>query len=302
MIEKKDPSREISGDGASGFEFYSLSEYWDLLRRRAPLVHCITNYVTVNDCANILLAAGASPVMADSPEEVREITTLADALTVNIGTLNAQTISGMSLAAQTAQKQGKPAVLDPVGAGASSFRTSAAERLLASGAFSLFRGNASELRALAGESFRSRGVDASKNDQITSGNLSESVSYVRQFALDRHCVAAVSGPIDIISDGHRTALIRNGVPLMSRVTGAGCMLSVLCAAFLGAVKEKHLYFEAVTAAVCALGVCGEIAAARLTEGQGNAAFRIKLIDAVCCLDGSVLDRRSHVEFIETEKI
>ena len=267
-----------------------FSALLDRVRTKAPLIHSITNYVTVNDCANILLAVGASPIMADEPEEAAEITAVCGGLNLNIGTLNRQTIPAMRLAGRRAAELGKPIVLDPVGAGASTLRTATAKSLLEELPITVVRGNISEIKALASGSAATQGVDANVADAVTEENLDASAAFVRDFAARSGVVAAVTGAIDLVSDGKRTFVIRNGSPLMSRVTGTGCMRSALTAAFVTANPGQPL--EAAAAAVCAMGLCGEAGAARMGPRDGNLALRGYLIDAVYCLTGERLDREA----------
>lgn len=261
------------------------------VRERSPLVHCITNYVTANDCANILLACGASPIMADEPEEAEEITALSDGLVLNMGTLHRHTVPSMLAAGRRANALGHPVTLDPVGAGASRFRTETAARLLEEVRFSVIRANVSECRTLARGSAGTKGVDAGEADH-TAGS-EEVVALARELAKRTGAVAAVTGETDVVTDGERVCLIRNGHPLMSRVTGTGCMLSALTAACAAANRER--IFEAVCAAVTAMGLCGELAHARLGPGGGSASLRAGLIDAVYHLSGQSLKEGAKYE-------
>ena len=277
-----------------------LGELLDNVRRRRPLVHSITNYVTVNDCANILLACGGSPIMADDIGEVEEITALCGGLNINIGTLNARTVPAMLAAGKKANELGRPVVLDPVGAGASALRTDTALRLLEQVRFSVIRGNISEIKALAlgrGPAPRAsaQGVDADAGDAVTADTLDEAVRFVKGFAQRTGAVAAVTGAIDIVADGNRAYCIFNGHPMMSSVTGTGCQLSAMTAAFAAANPDRTL--EAAAAAVCAMGVCGELARRRLGEHDGNSSYRNYIIDAAYRLDGGTLDRMANYKTI-----
>ena len=207
------------------------------VRAKSPLVHNITNYVTVNDCANIVLACGASPIMADDAAEVEDITSLCAGLNLNIGTLNSRTIPSMLLAGHTANRLGRPVVLDPVGAGASHLRTETALRLLREVKFTVIRGNISEIRTLAAGSGTTKGVDADTADKVTDETLDKTVAFAKAFAARTGAVVAVTGAIDIVADGERAFCIRNGHPMMSAVTGTGCQLSALTAAFCAANPE-----------------------------------------------------------------
>lgn len=270
-----------------------LQEYLDNVRAAGPLVHNITNYVTANDCANLLLAIGASPIMADDGEEAEEITTLCAALNINIGTLNARTIPAMFAAGKKAVHLRHPVVLDPVGAGASTLRTETARSLMEEVRFTVLRGNSSEIKMLALGSGGTQGVDASLADAVTEETLAEAVSFTADFARRCEAVVAITGAIDLVSDGERTFVIRNGHPLMSRITGTGCMLSALTAAFLAANPLAPL--EATAAAVCAMGICGEQGVARMGAQDGNASLRSYLIDAAFHLTGETLDREARYE-------
>ena len=277
-----------------------LGDLLDNVRRRRPLIHSITNYVTANDCANILLACGGSPIMADDPGEVEEITALCGGLNINIGTLNARTIPAMLAAGKKANELGHPAVLDPVGAGASALRTDTALRLLEQVRFSVIRGNRSEIKALAlgrGPAPRAsaQGVDADAGDAVTADTLDEAVRFVKGFAQRTGAVAAVTGAIDIVADGGRAYCFFNGHPMMSSVTGTGCQLSAMTAAFVAANPDRTL--EAAAAAVCAMGVCGELARRRLGEHDGNSSYRNYIIDAAYRLDGGTLDRMANYKTI-----
>lgn len=254
----------------------------ELVRNRMPLVQCITNFVTVNDCANIILAAGGSPSMAHDIREVEEAVLGAQALVCNMGAI--EDTDAMVLAGRRANQLGVPVVLDPVAAGGTKLRRDAAARLLKEVHFSVIRGNASEIRSISGEQATGSGVDVSVSDVITEENLKENADRIRQFAKCIDTVIAVSGKIDVVSDGKRTMVIRNGCPVMSRITGSGCMLTSLIGAFCGAMPKEP--FEAACTAIAAMGVSGEIAERlRLKKGTGNATFRTDLIDAVFNLTG-----------------
>lgn len=256
-----------------------------LVRERAPLVQCITNFVTVNDCANIILAAGGSPSMAHDIREVEDAVSGVRALVCNMGAI--EDIDAMVLAGKRANQLGTPVVLDPVAAGGTRLRRESAKRLLEKVRFTAIRGNASEIRALARQGCGGSGVDVSGRDAVTEENLDDAVQVIRVLARETGAVVAVSGALDLISDGERTAVVRNGCPTMARITGSGCMLTTLIGAFCGASPEEP--FEAVCAAMGAMGVCGELAEERrLANGTGNATFRTDLIDALfnlteCCL-------------------
>ena len=260
------------------------------VRAKSPLVHNITNYVTVNDCANIVLACGASPIMADDAAEVEDITSLCAGLNLNIGTLNSRTIPSMLLAGHTANRLGRPVVLDPVGAGASHLRTETALRLLREVKFTVIRGNISEIRTLAAGSGTTKGVDADTADKVTDETLDKTVAFAKAFAARTGAVVAVTGAIDIVADGERAFCIRNGHPMMSAVTGTGCQLSALTAAFCAAHP-----LEAAAAAVCAMGLAGETAHSRLSRLDGNATYRDYIIDAIYNMTPEQLEEGARYE-------
>lgn len=270
-----------------------FEQMFENVRGKSPLVHCITNYVTVNDCANMLLACGGSPIMADDPEDAVEITGICGGLAINIGTLNQRTIPAMLAAGKRANELGHPVVLDPVGAGASALRTDTALRLLEELNLAVIRGNISEIKTLASGSGTTKGVDADVADRVTEDNLNEAVSFVRKLARRTGAVIAVTGSIDIVADEERAFCIRNGRPEMSSITGTGCQLSVLTAAFVTANPGQPL--EAAAAAVCAMSLCGEIAHKRMTELDGNASYRNYIIDAMYRLTPERLEKGADYE-------
>ena len=265
----------------------------DRVRERRPLIHCITNYVTANDVANLLLACGASPIMADEPEEVEEITARCAGLCLNLGTPSRRTIPSLMRAGVKAGELGRPVVLDPVGVGASALRLRTAQELMARVPFTVLRGNVSELRALAGGQEHTRGVDAGGADAVTEAELEQGVAFAKGTARRTGTVVAVTGAIDLVSDGEQCVVIRNGRPEMGLVTGTGCQLSALTAACLAASPERPL--EAAAAAVCAMGVAGELAWARMSPQDGNATYRDRIIDAVCRMDGAALEKGANYE-------
>ena len=262
------------------------------IRRAAPLIHCITNYVTVNDVANVLLAIGARPIMADDPEEVEEITALCAGLCLNIGTLNARTIPSMLTAGKHARALGHHVVLDPVGAGASRLRTETALRILHEVRPTVIRGNISEIRTLAVGSGTTQGVDANAADAVTEENLAATADFLRAFAARAEAIVVVTGAIDIMTDGVTVYAVRNGRAEMGRVTGTGCQLSALLAAAL-AVEPLGL-LAAVAETVALMGVAGEIAWAQMGERDGNATYRTRIIDVIYRMTGEELAARMNI--------
>lgn len=270
-----------------------LKECLEHVRKNAPLVHCITNYVTVNDVANILLACGGSPIMADDRSDVEDITSICGGLNLNIGTLNQNTVASMLLAGKKANELGHKVLLDPVGAGAGTFRTETALKLIREVKFDAIRGNISEIKTLARGFGRTKGVDADAADAVTEETLAQAVAFVKEMAAGFGCIIAVTGAIDLVSDGAKTYVIRNGRPEMGQITGTGCQLSGLMTAYLTANPDNGL--EAAAAAVCAMGLAGEIGWSHLESYEGNATYRNRIIDAICRMDGDSLERGAKYE-------
>ena len=270
-----------------------LEQIFENVRHKSPLIHNITNYVTVNDCANMLLACGGSPIMADDLEDAVEITAICGGLNINIGTLNQRTVPVMFAVGKRANELRHPVVLDPVGAGASRLRTDTALGLLEKVRFSVIRGNISEMKALALGSGTTKGVDADGADRVTEDNLEEVIWFAENFAKKIGTVITITGAIDIVTDGERAFCIRNGRPEMSSITGTGCQLSALTAAFVTANPERVL--EAAAAAACAMGLCGEIAYRRMTDPDGNSSYRNYIIDAMYRLTPAELEKGANYE-------
>lgn len=271
-----------------GKDFFMFGELLARVREKSPLIHCITNYVTANDCANLLLACGASPIMADSPDEVGDVVSLCGGLLLNTGTLNRRRLNAMRIAGERANRLGIPVVLDPVGAGSSGFRTEAVRMLLERVRVSAVRANFSELYAILGVSAPKRGVDSDPGEKRS--DFRETALQMKGLSERLGAVIAATGETDLIVGGGTVYRIGNGTPLLRLITGAGCMLSALTAAFLAANPERRS--EAAAAAVCMMGVCGEIAEQRMTGADGNASFRNYVIDAAYRLSGGELDRRT----------
>lgn len=249
------------------------------VRSAAPLVHNITNFVVMNLTANALLAVGASPVMAHAEEEVDEMVALAGALVLNIGTLSREWIPAMLRAGRAAEARGKPVVLDPVGAGATRFRTETARRILHEAGVRILRGNASEILAVAralpedaGEGGPDPGIPTRGVDAVHS--TAAAAARAGRLAERSGVVVAVTGPTDLVTDGRRSIRIENGHPLMSRITGAGCTASAIVAAF-AAVDPDPVAAAATGLAV--FGLAGEIAGA---SACGPGTFMVRLLDAL----------------------
>ena len=258
------------------------------LRENKPLVHHITNYVTVNDCANITLAIGASPIMADDVGEVKEITSIASALVLNIGTLNERTVESMLAAGKTANEKGIPVVFDPVGAGASGLRNDTVERILRQVKISVLRGNMSEIRFAAGLQATTKGVDASEADLQSGVELGCSIA--AKVAQKYNCVAAITGATDIIADKRRTLLLENGTKLLSGVTGTGCMCTSLVGSFCAASEDCLL---AAAGGILCMSIAGELAAEAVGE-TGSGSFHVALMDAVSEMNAEILMKRAKI--------
>jgi hydroxyethylthiazole kinase len=248
------------------------------IRGRKPLVHQITNYVVMNETANATLAIGALPVMAHAPQEVEEMASAASALVLNIGTLSDEWIEAMIAAGLAANAAGVPVVLDPVGAGATEYRTDTCRRLLDVLELAVVRGNSAEIATLAGRPAEIRGVEAI--------GANGGPDLAREAARSLGCVVAVTGPVDHVSDGETVNSVANGHELMATVTGTGCMSTAITGCFLGV--QPHA-LTAATGALVAFGVAGEDAA---ESAKGPGSFHVALYDALYALDPETLDSRA----------
>jgi hydroxyethylthiazole kinase len=250
------------------------------LRETKPLVHQITNYVVMNETANATLALGALPVMAHAREEVEEMVALAGALVLNIGTLSPHWVDAMLLAGRAANSHGVPVVLDPVGAGATTYRTETAKRLLDEVQVTVLRGNAGEVATLVGVAAEVRGVES-----IGAGD--DAAELARAAGSQLGLVASVTGPVDHISDGETVVAVANGHPLLAAITGTGCISSALTGCFLSVNRERPL--EAAAETLIALGVAGEDAA---RDAKGPGSFHVALYDSLAALDPATIDARA----------
>jgi hydroxyethylthiazole kinase len=253
------------------------------MREQKPLVHQITNYVVMNETANATLALGALPVMAHAGEEVEEMARIASSLVLNIGTLSEHWVEAMLLAGATATARQIPVVLDPVGAGATEYRTATARRILDLVDVTVLRGNAGEIATLVGAQAEVRGVES-----IAAGI--EAAELARTAARSLGVIASVTGPVDHVSDGERVLAVSNGHALLATVTGTGCMSSAITGCFLAAKSGEPL--EAAAEALAAFGVAAEDAA-RGAEGPGT--FHARLYDGLYALDPDTLDGRVRIE-------
>jgi hydroxyethylthiazole kinase len=261
-----------------------LSDLFTRVRRNHPLVHHITNYVTVNDCANITICAGGAPIMADAIEEVAEMTGIVGALVLNIGTLNKLQVESMIAAGRKANEKKIPIILDPVGAGATRFRTDTAKRLLDELEITILKGNAGEIGVLAGADGKVRGVDS-------AGLAGDPVAIAKDFASCAGLTVVVSGATDIVTDGKRVLLVENGHPMMGGISGTGCMAASVTGVF---AAESADSVHAAAAALAALGIAGERAA---VAAQGPYSFKVALFDELAGLTPAALQSAAKIRSV-----
>lgn len=260
-----------------------------LIKQKSPLVHNITNYVVVNDCANVTLALGASPIMADDALEVEEIVSKSCSLAINIGTLNQRTLEAMILAGKKANQLGVPVVFDPVGAGVSQFRRKAVKRILEEVKIAVLKGNLSEIAYISGIETNSKGVDsAASNGEIDALELASKVAKMY------NCTVGITGEVDVVSDGVRGAKICNGNPEMQKVTGTGCMIGSIIGAYASVCSD---YFLSATAGILTMGLAGDIAH-KVYENYGTGSFRTAIIDAVGKIDEKTIANESKISELE----
>ncbi len=264
-------------------------ELLESVRRKKPLIHCITNVVTVNDCANILLAAGARPTMAHHPFEAAEITAGCDALVCNFGAT--EDYEAMFLAAKEAAHLSHPIILDPVGAGGSTFRREKIRELMEQVSVTLIRGNASEMLALFRNEKTVVGVDARKTDGEDTQGLMEQAKI---FAKEKNCICVISGERDIITDGNRGIYVENGSPFMSKITGSGCMSTALLGAFLSV--EQSIFAGAAVPFV--MGIAGEMAQGKCEKIHGGImTFKNCMMDALSLMSENEILKYGKGEYL-----
>lgn len=273
------PCQPINTIGADLHLMKTVSDMMQKVRVTCPLVHHITNYVTVNDCANMCICAGGSPVMSDAAEDVPDMVKLASSLVLNIGTLNPRTVESMLIAGKKANELGIPIILDPVGVGATQYRTDTAWNLIDSLKIDVIKGNHGEISVLAGLGGRVRGVDSE-----SGGN--EIGEAARILAEKTGAIVAATGEVDYVSDGETITELSNGSPAMGSVSGTGCMLSSVVGAYVGACGVS---VNSVVAAISVLNIASEVA---VNEGKvyGPGSFKTKLFDAVYNLSEEDVDR------------
>lgn len=256
---------------------HEIKDLFLRVKDQNPLVHHITNHVTINDCANATLALGGSPVMATSIEEVADMVKLANALVINFGTIDDETYAAMVRAGQAANKKGIPVIFDPVGVGATPFRTNRAKEFLEHVRVSIVRGNASEVFALIGGEASTRGVD--------SGTLSISVRDLAKNAANKlQAIAVISGELDTVSNGKKIVQIENGDIWLTRITGTGCMTASLIACFSGVTED---WFLAAIAGMSVMSLAGERAKKALQDNEGIGTYRMKLMDEIFLMDNQI---------------
>lgn len=267
----------------------TLSSILEKVKKDKPLVHHITNYVTVNDCANIVLAFGGSPVMADDLKEVEEMVSIASALVLNIGTLNERTIESFILAGKKANELGIPVILDPVGVGATALRNSTVEKILKNVKLSVLRGNMSEIKNIFGIEASTRGVDSIDN------SLDGGKEIALELARRLNCTVAITGAVDIISDGSKVFYINNGHKMLSNITGTGCMSSSLIGLCCG-TGFGSLY--GAIAGIMTMAIAGEKAQERLQDCEGLGSFKIYLMDAISGFSIEDIKERGKVDEVQ----
>jgi hydroxyethylthiazole kinase len=247
------------------------------VREASPLVHNITNFVVMNNSANALLAIGASPVMAHAPEEMEAMDGIASALVINIGTLSKEWVEGMLIAGKTASKRGIPIILDPVGAGATPFRTKTCHRIIEECNPTIIRGNASEIMALISSDIKTKGVDSTESSE-------RAVELAKTLAGKTGAIVSISGPKDFITDGQDILCINNDIPMMPRVTGMGCTASALTGAVAAICRDR---LAAATSAMGIMAVAGEIA---VPKAQGPGSFQMHFLDALYNMTDADIER------------
>ncbi|KZX13640.1 hydroxyethylthiazole kinase [Methanobrevibacter oralis] len=270
------------------------------IKSRTPLTHCITNFVTVNDCANAILAIGGSPIMADDADEMEEVVSIADALVINIGKLSKDQIAAMISASKVANKTKTPIILDPVGVGVSNLRNNTALEIINNYNISAIRGNITEIKTIAkllgiiDENNTAKGVDVCVDDIITKTNLKDNGKIISNLAKKLNAIVLASGPIDLLSDGITTLAIDNGDEMMPLITGSGCMLSSIVGTCIGGSTP----LEGTLLAILAMNIAGEKARAKIDEkDEGTGSFRAYLIDYLYKTDSETLINKSNIEIL-----
>ena len=277
-----------------------IDETLTQVRQKNPLTHCITNSVTINDCANAVLAIGGSPFMAEDAEEMEEVVTIADALVLNIGKLSKDQVEAMKISAETANKTDTPIILDPVGVGVTELRNRTTLDLINNYQMTAIRGNISEIKAIAkltgviDENNTAKGVDVNIDDIITDENLADNGKIIAELANKLNATILASGPIDILSDGETTIAIDNGDDMMPQITGSGCMLSSIVGSCIGASTP----LEGSLVAILAMNIAGEKARAKVEKNdEGTGSFRAYLIDYLYKTTAESLINESNIKIL-----
>lgn len=278
----------------------NIDETLKNIKKKNALTHCITNSVTINDCANAVLAIGGSPFMAEDAEELEEVVTIADVLVINIGKLSKEQINSMNVSAKVANKTNTPIVLDPVGVGVTDLRNKTTLNLIENYKITAIRGNISEIKAIAklvgviDENNTAKGVDVNIDDIITEENLNANGELIKELAKKLDTTILASGPIDILSDGETTIAIDNGDDMMPLITGSGCMLSSIVGSCIGGSAP----LEGSLVAILAMNIAGEKARAKVDEkDEGTGSFRAYLIDYLYKTDSETLVNESNIRIL-----
>lgn len=252
-----------------------------------PLIHCLTNAISINDCANVVLALDAKPIMAEHPKEVEEITMISKALAINLGNITDSRMEAMRLSAKIAQIQNIPWIIDLVGVGCSTLRKHLAMELIEKYEPHVIKGNMSEIKAICSSKSHAQGIDVGNQDRVTEDNLEENIKLLKQFARQKHAVVVATGPIDLIATETICYSIRNGSEMLSRLTGTGCMLTVMIATYLSSGK----IVEGTLLAVAMMGIAGELS----KEAKGNGSYRVALLDELFSMTEETIS-----EFVKIE--
>lgn len=270
------------------------------VKETVPLVHCITNRVTITDCANGVLACGAAPIMAEDLREVEDIVSISRALVINIGTLMPLQIDAMLKAGRKAKQIGIPVIFDPVGAGATKLRDEVSKQIIDEINPDIIRGNMSEIRALYGFAGHTKGVEAAASDAVTMNNAAEASVIVKEMADKFGCIVAATGEVDILSDGNTVYFIGNGHPMLCKITGSGCVLSALTGAYAGAAdKSNEKRLEAAVGAFVLSGLAGEYAYAEVEKiNGGTGTFHAKYMDALNLINADDFKKDAKVYIFE----
>ena len=278
----------------------NINETLSQIKEKNPLTHCITNSVTINDCANAVLAIGGSPFMAEDAEELEEVVTIADALVINIGKLSKEQINSMNVSAKVANETDTPIILDPVGVGVTELRNKTTMDLINNYNMAAIRGNITEIKSIAklvgviDENNTAKGVDVNIDDIITEENLSANGEIIRELAEKLDTTILASGPIDILSDGKTTIAIDNGDDMMPLITGSGCMLSSIVGSCIGGSTP----LEGSLVAILAMNLAGEKARAKVDEkDEGTGSFRAYLIDYIYKTNAESLINESNIRIL-----